>query len=112
MAATVRRASRMAVNRASNSRFMGKDGCAAWPDILRRPSISNFTATLQAYRVLLSRCDRATSIIIKGIRDGGYDLWKVASVFWDAWLRKGAACRDPAEPSTGRWEEGLGAGLA
>jgi hypothetical protein len=75
----------MAVNRASNSRFMGWDRCAAaQPEIRRQLDISNFTATFQSCPMLLSRVQRATSIIIERIVDSDYELWKVASAFWDA----------------------------
>ena len=88
----------MAVNRASNSRFMGWDGCkAARPETRRRLCMSNFTATLRPCLVLVSRFYRATSTIIERIRDRSYELWKVASAFWDA---IGAAKR--------RREEGFG----
>ena len=75
----------MAVNRASNSRFMGWDGStAARPDIRRLSGISNFTATFQSYPVLVSRFQIATSTIIERIRDAGYELWKATSGFRDA----------------------------
>ena len=93
----------MAVNRASNSRFIVRDSRTGMvarttrPDSRRLSGISNFTATLQSCPVLVSRFHRATSTIIERIRDGGYDLWKIASAFLDViWLR----------------EEGLGAGYA
>src|SRR5208282_5635014 len=83
----------MAVNRASNSRFIFRDSVrdsttgtvvAARSDARRRADISNFTATLQFCPALLSRCHRATSTIIERIRNGGYELWKRSSAFWDA----------------------------
>src|SRR4030088_2600623 len=92
----------MAVNRASNSRFIVRDSRTGMvarttrPDSRRPSGISNFTATLQSCPGLVSRFHRATSTIIERIRDGGYDLWKIASVFWDAILVR---------------EEGLGAGV-
>src|ERR1700686_2571030 len=98
----------MAVNRVSNSRFIVRDplvrdsrtrmvAWTTWPDSRRLLGISNFTATLQPCPLLVSRFHRATSAIIERIRDGGYELWKIASAFWDA-IRL--------------WEEGLGAGYA
>jgi hypothetical protein len=71
------------------------DGCkAARPDIRRHSHISNFTATLPFSTVPISPIHRATSTIIEKILDGGYEIWKTTSGFWDAvW----------------RWEEGLGA---
>ena len=75
---------------------MGWDGgVAARPEIRRRSGMSNFTATLQVCPVLVSRSHRAISAIIEGIRNGGYELWKVDSAFRDA---------------VGLREKGLGAG--
>src|ERR1700675_1697713 len=80
----------MAVNRASNSRFIVRDSrtrmvaVTTRPDSRRLSGISNFTATLQPCPLLVSRSQRATSTIIERIQDSGYDLWKIASAFWDA----------------------------
>ena len=90
----------MAVNRASNSRFMGWDGCgAARPDIRRHFGISNFTATLQ-FSTMLSRLCRATSTIIEGIRDCSYELWKV--VLFLRCNRGFAAIREAVGTGSGR----------
>src|ERR1700682_6112040 len=91
----------MALNRASNSRFIVRDSRTGMvarttrPDSRRLSGISNFTATLQPCPVLVSRFRRATSTIIERIRDIGYELWKIASAFWDAirlW-EEGSGCR-------------------
>src|ERR1700676_1609114 len=79
----------MAVNRASNSRFIVRDSRTrtvagtTWPDSRRLSGISNFTATLQSCPLLLSHFNGATSTIIDRIQDGGYEIWKIASAFWD-----------------------------
>src|ERR1035437_1955266 len=82
----------MAVNRASNSRFMGWDSCAARPEIRRRSDISNFTATLPIPPVPVSRFHRAISAIIEPIWNGSYEIWKAASAFRDAVDGKGSGC--------------------
>jgi hypothetical protein len=64
---------------------MGWDGsAAARPDTRRHSGMSNFTATLQACRVIVSHFHRATSTIIETSWDIGYELWKVVSTFLDA----------------------------
>ena len=74
----------MAVNRASNSRFMGWEACwAARLDNRRHLLISNFTATLPSGDASVSGSHRATSTIIEALVDTSYGLWDVASAFWD-----------------------------
>src|ERR1700688_60648 len=76
----------MAVNRASNSRFMvrvslvrtGEDAAS----LRRCSSLSTFTATPNMGSEPLSRCRKATSVIIERINRRGYEIWKVGYALW------------------------------
>src|ERR1700675_2338170 len=64
-----------------SSRFTDWDGCR--DDAARQSTPLRYQQLHCHPPVLVSRFHRATSTIIERIQDIGYELWNIASAFWD-----------------------------